>query len=59
MIDFITNPIFLWVAGFVLGSGLVMWIVSYVVASYIVYNRTLRKKDKNKWGREDIQRRNA
>lgn len=54
MIDFITNPVFLWVAGVVLGSGLVMWIVSYVVASYIVYNRTLRKKDKNTWGREDI-----
>ena len=55
MIDFITNPVFLWVAGIIVGSGLVMWIVSYFVASYIVYNHTLRKRNKNMWGREDIE----
>ena len=55
MIDFLTNPVFLCVAGVVLGSGLLMWIVSYFVASHVAYTRTLRKKDKSTWGREDIE----
>ena len=61
MIDFITHPVFLWIVGFLLVSGILMWIASYFVASYCIYYCTLRRR-KNAWGREmpaditDLQR---
>ena len=52
MIDIITNPTFLWIMGILLGSGVLMWIASYFVASYCIYNSTLRKKTPQTWSRE-------
>ena len=34
-----------------LASGLILWIVSCFVASYLIYTKTLRKKDKDTWTR--------
>ncbi len=52
MIAIITHPIFLGTIIFLVGSGLVLWILSYIVASYCIYNSTLRKKTKDTWSRE-------
>ena len=52
MIGIITHPVFLWITGILLGSGLILWIVSYFVASYYVYTLTLRRNSKEQWGRE-------
>ena len=51
MIDIITHPTFLWIAGILLGTGLLIWIASYIVASYFIYNTTLRKKNGQTWTR--------
>ena len=52
MIDVITHPAFLWTVGCLLVSGLLMWILTYIVASYCVYNQTLRRRSKEQWSRE-------
>lgn len=52
MIEIITHPIFLWIVGSLLVSGLLLWIVSFFVASYLVYVRTLRRKDSGTWSRD-------
>lgn len=52
MIDFITHPIVIGVAIFLVSSGLLLWILTYFVASYCIYNATLRNKDADKWTRE-------
>ena len=52
MIEIITHPVFLWVVGFLVGSGLLLWVISYFVASYCVYDRTLRRRSKDQWSRE-------
>ena len=52
MIEFITHPAFLWTVGILLFLGLSVWIASYFVASYIIYNSTLRKKNAQSWTRE-------
>lgn len=52
MIDIIKHPIFMYSLIFLVASGLLLWIVSFFVASYIVYNKTLRRKDKNQWSRD-------
>lgn len=52
MIGIITNPIFLWVVGILVGSGILMWIASFFVASFCIYNSTLRKKSSSTWTRE-------
>ena len=52
MIDVITNPIFLWVVGSLAVSGLLLWGVSYLVASYFVYVKTLKRRSKEQWSRE-------
>jgi len=51
-VEFITHPAFLWTAGAILASGLVMWLVSYLVASHLVYKNTLRRTSKEQWGRD-------
>ncbi|MBR5279396.1 MAG: hypothetical protein IKU26_00305 [Clostridia bacterium] len=50
MFKILLHPIFLWIVGFLLVSGLLLWIVSLFVASYCVYVSTLRKG--NTWTRE-------
>ena len=52
MIEIITHPIFLWTVGFLIGSGVILLIISYFVASYCVYTQTLRRSKQDKWGRE-------
>lgn len=52
MIEIITHPVFLWVVGFLVGSGLLLWVISYFVASYCVYDQTLRRRSKDQWSRE-------
>lgn len=51
-LDVITSPVFLWVVGILIVPGILLWIVSYFVASYCVYNSTLRRRSKKQWGRE-------
>ena len=50
--DVITNPIFLWVVGSLAVGGLLLWGVSYLVASYFVYVKTLKRRSKDQWSRE-------
>ena len=52
VIKFLTNPIFLWIVGALLVSGLFMWVLTYFVASHQVYISTLKRKDKNTWSRD-------
>ena len=52
MLDFITHPIFLWCMIIFVVPGILMWIASYFVASYCVYNSTLRRRNKTQWSRE-------
>ena len=52
MKDIITHPTFLWIAGSLVVSGLLLWAVSYVVASYFVYVKTLKRRSKDQWSRE-------
>jgi len=50
--DFITHPAFIWTVSIILGSGLIFWIASYILASYIVYTKTLRRKSADQWSRD-------
>ena len=52
MRDIITHPVFLWIFFSLIGSGILLWIASYIVASYCVYNQTLRRRSKEQWSRE-------
>ena len=52
MIDFITHPVFIAVAGFIVASGIIMMCVTFGVASYYVYNCTLRRRSRDQWSRE-------
>lgn len=52
MIDIITHPVFLWIFFSLMGSGFLLWIVSFFVASYCVYDKTLRRRSKEQWSRE-------
>ena len=52
MIDVITHPVFLWVVGSLLVSGLLLWEISYGVASYCVYVQTLSRRSKDQWARD-------
>lgn len=50
---FLTDPVF-WLY-FVLvnaGIGLVLWVLSFFVASYFVYTKTLKRGSRDKWSRE-------
>ncbi len=51
MEGFFTHPAFLWTVAVLLGLGLVLFIASYPIAAAIVYNITLTRKSKDKWGR--------
>lgn len=52
MIEILTHPAFLWTVGALLLSGLLMIPLTYIVASYCVYNATLRRRSKEQWSRE-------
>lgn len=52
MMDFLTHPAFIWSVVGLLISLLILWIVSFFVASYLVYVLTLKRKTKEQWGRE-------
>ena len=45
-------PILLWVLGGILLLGILFWLVSCFVASYLIYTRTLRRAGKDTWSRE-------
>lgn len=51
MIEIITHPAFLWTVGALAVSGILMIPITYIVASYCVYNSTLRRKSKEHWSR--------
>lgn len=44
--------ILLWVIGGITLSGLILWPLSYILVSNIVYTKVLRREDGNHWGRE-------
>ena len=52
MFDFITHPVFLWIFFSLIGAGLILWIVTYIVASYLVYKKTLSRVSKDVWSRD-------
>ena len=52
MIKILTHPVFLWIIGFLVVSGLLLWILTYIVASYCVYTQTLKRNSKEQWSRE-------
>ena len=52
MIKFITHPAFLWTVGLLVAFGLIMWVVTYFVASYFAYTITLKRRSKEQWSRE-------
>lgn len=41
-----------WILGALLASGVIFWIVSYIVAARQVYKNTLRRNSKEQWSRE-------
>ena len=52
MIDFITHPIFLWIVGSLIVSGIIMWIASYFIAAHCIYRCTLTRRRQSEWSRE-------
>lgn len=52
IIEFLTNPIFLWIAIPLLAGGLFIWVLSYFVASHLVYIKTLKRVSKDTWSRK-------
>lgn len=52
MLDIITHPIFIWVVSILLASGLFMMVLTYFVASYFVYTKTLSRVSKDVWSRD-------
>ena len=52
MIDIITHPIFYWSVIIFVVPGILLWIATYIVASYCVYNQTLRRKNAEQWSRD-------
>ena len=51
MIDIITHPAFIWTVVGLAISGLMMIPITYVVASYLVYTKTLRRNSEDQWSR--------
>ena len=58
MIDIITHPVFLGILGFLGFSGLFMWGLTYIVASYLIYTKTLANKGRKdgKWTHYSLNR---
>ena len=52
MTDILTHPAFLITVGSLLGSGVIFWIISCVVAGYFSYTCTLKRKGNEHWSRE-------
>ena len=51
-INFITHPVFIWVVVALLVIGLGFLVASYLVASHMVYVKTLKRQTKDTWSRE-------
>ncbi len=51
-IEVITHPAFLWSVGSFLAMGLSFWVVAYVIASRIVYKKTMIRPSTEAWGRD-------
>ena len=51
-INFITHPVFIWVVVALLVIGLGFLVASYLVASHMVYVKTLKRQTKDTWARE-------
>lgn len=52
MLDIIIHPIFIWTVSILLASGLFMLVLTYIVASYQVYTKTLSRVSKDVWSRD-------
>lgn len=52
MLDIITHPVFIWTVCILLFSGLFMMVLTYIVASYMVYTKTLSRVSKDVWSRD-------
>ena len=52
MLDIIMHPIFLWILFGLIISGLFMWALTYIIASYFVYIKTLSRVSKDSWSRD-------
>lgn len=52
MMQIISHPAFYWSVIALVGSGLLLYAISFPVASYFVYVRTLKRSDKEQWSRE-------
>ena len=52
LVTVFTSPVFYWIVGSLAASGILLWITSFFVASYIVYKRTLTRENGDKWSRE-------
>ena len=52
MIEFITHPAFIWSVVALAASGLIMGVITFFVASYCVYTRTLQRRSKDQWTRD-------
>ena len=52
MLDIIKHPIFIWVVSILIASGIIMMILTYIIASYQVYIKTLSRVSKESWSRD-------
>lgn len=52
MIFCIINPIVIWIIVGIFAFSLFFWILSYIVASYLVYVKTLSRRSKDNWSRD-------
>ena len=52
VVKVISHPAFIWTFVGLVVSGLALWIISYFVASYMVYVKTLKRNSKEQWSRE-------
>ena len=52
MLDVITHPVFIWTVIILFTSGLFMMILTYIIASYQVYIKTLSRVSKDVWSRD-------
>lgn len=52
MLDIIKHPIFIWIVSVLIASGIIMLILTYIIASYLVYIKTLSRVSKDSWSRD-------
>ena len=52
MFIFLNNNIIPWIIGGFIAFSLFFWMLTYVIASYLVYIKTLSRRSKNNWSRD-------